>query len=88
MEIFNPLQQRLADMGRHGVNVSQNDQIGIKTLLLARHFGTANQPVLLHFALDRITGFIEEIAFPDLITQRLTAQLLLLVIRSVKSDQV
>ena len=75
-------------MGRHGVNVSQNDQIGIKTLLLARHFGTTNQLVLLHFALDRITGFIEEIAFPDLIAQRLTAQLLLLVIRSVKSDQV
>ncbi len=75
-------------MGRHGVNVSQNNQIGIKTLLLARHFGMANQPVLLHFTLDRITGFIEEIAFPDLIAQRLTAQLLLLVIRSVKSDQV
>jgi hypothetical protein len=54
----------------------------------SRHFGTANQPVLLHFTLDRITGFIEEIAFPDLIAQRLTAQLLLLVIRSVKSDQV
>lgn len=75
-------------MGRHGVNVSQNDQIGIKTLLLARHFGMANQPVLLHFTLDRITGFIEEIAFPDLIAHRLTAQLLLLVVAGVESDQV
>jgi hypothetical protein len=65
-----------------GAHVSKNDQIGIKTLLLARHFGAAYQPVLLHFTLNRITGFIEEIAFPDLITQRLTAQLLLLVIRS------
>ncbi|ELY2860866.1 hypothetical protein SMC83_003349 [Cronobacter sakazakii] len=54
MEIFNPLQQRLADVGRHGVNVSQNNQIGIKALLLAGHFGAANQPVLFQFSLDRI----------------------------------
>lgn len=75
-------------MRRLGAHVGNNDQIGIKTLLLTRRFGMANQPILLYFTLDRITGFIEEIAFPDLIAQRLTAQLLLLVIRSVKSDQV
>ncbi|CGB72045.1 Uncharacterised protein [Salmonella enterica subsp. enterica serovar Typhi] len=75
-------------MRRLGAHVGNNDQIGIKTLLLARRFGMVNQPILLHFTLDRITGFIEEIALPDLIAQRLTAQLLLLVIHSVKSDQV
>lgn len=75
-------------MRRLGAHIGNNDQIGIKTLLLTRRFGMANQPILLHFTLDRITGFIEEIAFPDLIAQPLTAQLLLLVIRSVKSDQV
>ncbi|MNZ95597.1 hypothetical protein D3C78_1147570 [compost metagenome] len=56
--------------------------------MLACHSGAADELVLFQFTLDRITGFIEEIAFPDLITQRLMAQLLLLVIRSVESDQV
>jgi hypothetical protein len=88
LEEFNPFKQWLADVGGFGADVSQNDQIGIKALLLSRHFDTADELVLLHFTLNRITGFIEEIAIPDLITQRLTAQLFLLVVRSVESDQV
>ena len=75
-------------MGRHGANIGNNHQIGINALLFAGHFGAAYQMVLLHLSLNRITGFIVEIAFPDLITQGLAAQLFLLVIRSIESNQV
>ena len=88
LEIFNPFEQWLADMRRLGAHVSNNDQIGIELLLFAGHFGATDQLVLLHFALNRITGFIVKIVFPNLIAQCPTAQLLLLVVRSVKSDQV
>lgn len=87
LEEFNSFEKRFAYVGRLGTDVGQNDQIGIKALLLSCHFGAANKPVLLQFALNRVTGLIEEIAFPDLITHDLAAQLLLLVVRSVKSDQ-
>ena len=87
-EVFNTLHQRLADMGGLGADVCQNDHVRVKTLLLMRQLCPANELILLHFALDRITGFIKEITLPDLITQRLTAQLFLLVIGSVQSDQV
>lgn len=75
-------------MGRHSAYIGNNHQIGINALLFAGHFGMANQPILLHFTLDRITGFIKEVALPNLITQRLMAQMLLLVIRSIQSDEV
>lgn len=75
-------------MGRLGVDVSQNDHVRIKTLLLMRQLCPTNELILLHFALDRITGFIKEITLPDLITQYLAAQVFLLVIGSVQSDQV
>ncbi len=75
-------------MGRRGAYIGNNHQIRINALLFAGHFGMANQPILLHFTQDRISGFIEEITFPNLITQRLTAQMLLLIIRSVQSDEV
>ncbi len=71
-----------------GAHVSNDDQIGIKLLLFAGHFGAAYQLFLLHFTLNRIAGFIVEIAFPDLITQGLAAQLLLLVICSIERNQV
>ncbi|WP_410053324.1 hypothetical protein [Enterobacter asburiae] len=60
-------------MGRLGPDVGQNDQIGVKALLLSCHFAAADEPVLLQFTLDRVTGLIEKIAFPNLITQRFAA---------------
>ena len=75
-------------MGRHGAYIGNNHQIGINALLFAGHFCMTNQPILLYFTLDRIAGFIEEITFPNLIALRLTPQMLLLVIRSVLSDEV
>ena len=87
MEEFNAFQQRLADVGWFGAYVCQNDQIRVKSLLLACHFGMADQPVLLHFPQDWIAGLVIEIAFPSLITHFLLAQLLLLVISRVQSDQ-
>ncbi len=47
-------------MRRLGAHVGNNDQIGIKTLLLARRFGMVNQPILLHFTLDRITDSLKK----------------------------
>ena len=75
-------------MGGLGADVCQNDHVRVKTLLLMRQLCPANELILLYFALDRITGFIKEITLPDLITQCLAAQLFLLVIGSVQSDQV
>ena len=87
-EVFDTLHQRLADVGGLGADVRQNDHVRVKTLLLMRQLCPTNEIILLHFALDRITGFIKEITLPDLLTQCIAAQLFLLVIGSVQSDHV
>ena len=87
-EVFDTLHQRLADVGGLGADICQNDHVWVKTLLLMRQLCPTNELILLHFALDRITGFIKEITLPDPLTQCLAAQLFLLVIGNIQSDQV
>ena len=54
LEEFNSFQQWFADVGGFGADVSQNDQIRIKALLLTGHLGATDEPVLLQFTLNRI----------------------------------
>ncbi len=75
-------------MRRLGAYIGHDDQIGIELLLFTGHLCPADDSVLHNFALNRIAGFIEKVAVPDLIAHCLTAQLLLLIICSIESDQV